>query len=57
MIKSLVCQAGMSELADETDSKSVTGNRVWVRFPLPAHFHGASCADALFYSTFLATTT
>ena len=26
----------MSELADETDSKSVTGNRVWVRFPLPA---------------------
>ena len=28
----------MSELADETDSKSVTGNRVWVRVPLPALF-------------------
>ena len=25
--------ASLSELADETDSKSVVGNRVWVRVP------------------------
>lgn len=28
--------AGMSELVDETDSKSVVSNGVRVRFPLPA---------------------
>ena len=28
--------AGMSELADEADSKSVVGNYVWVQVPLPA---------------------
>ena len=26
----------MSELADETDSKSVVSNGVWVQVPLPA---------------------
>ena len=30
--------AGLSELADETDSKSVVGDRVWVRVPQPACF-------------------
>lgn len=29
-------QAGMSELADEADSKSVMVNHVWVQVPLPA---------------------
>ena len=29
-------RAGMSELADEADSKSVVGNHVWVQVPLPA---------------------
>ena len=29
--------AGMSELADEADSKSVDGNIVWVQVPLPAY--------------------
>lgn len=29
-------KAGMSELADETDSKSVIRKGVWVRVPLPA---------------------
>ena len=29
-------RAGMSELADEADSKSVVGNYVWVQVPLPA---------------------
>ena len=28
--------AGMMELADVTDSKSVVGDNVWVRVPLPA---------------------
>lgn len=28
--------AGMAELVDATDLKSVTRNSVWVRFPLPA---------------------
>ena len=28
--------AGMMELADVTDSKSVDGDIVWVRLPLPA---------------------
>lgn len=28
--------AGVAELVDATDSKSVSGNRVWVRFPPPA---------------------
>ena len=28
-------RAGMSELADEADSKSVDGNIVWVQVPLP----------------------
>ena len=28
--------AGVMELADVTDSKSVSGNRVWVRVPPPA---------------------
>ncbi len=31
----VIC-AGMSELADEADSKSVGGNVVWVQVPLPA---------------------
>ena len=31
-------RAGMSELADEADSKSVDGNIVWVQVPLPALF-------------------
>ena len=31
-------RAGMSELADEADSKSVDGNIVWVQVPLPAVF-------------------
>ena len=30
--------AGVSELADEADSKSVVGNHVWVQVPLPALF-------------------
>lgn len=30
-------RAGMSELADEADSKSVDGNIVWVQVPLPAY--------------------
>ena len=30
-------RAGMSELADEADSKSVDGNIVWVQVPLPAN--------------------
>ena len=29
-------RAGMSELADEADSKSVDGNIVWVQVPPPA---------------------
>ena len=29
--------AGVSELVDEADSKSVGSNAVWVRFPPPAH--------------------
>ena len=29
-------RAGMSELADEADSKSVCGNAVWVQVPPPA---------------------
>ena len=29
-------RAGMAELVDAPDSKSGSGNRVWVRFPLPA---------------------
>ena len=29
-------RAGMSELADEADSKSVVGNHVRVQVPLPA---------------------
>ena len=28
--------AGMAELVDATDSKSVTGDSVWVRVPFPA---------------------
>ncbi len=28
--------AGVSELADEADSKSVVGNNVWVQVPSPA---------------------
>ena len=32
--------AGMSELADEADSKSVDGNIVWVQVPLPAYKRG-----------------
>lgn len=31
-------RAGMSELADEADSKSVGGNIVWVQVPFPAFF-------------------
>ena len=31
-----VASAGLSELADEADSKSVDGNIVWVQVPLPA---------------------
>ncbi len=30
--------AGVSELADETDSKSVIRKGVWVRVPPPAYF-------------------
>lgn len=33
-------RAGMSELADEADSKSVDGNIVWVQVPLPAYKRG-----------------
>ncbi len=32
----LMTYAGVSELADEADSKSVVGNYVWVRVPPPA---------------------
>ena len=32
----ITCCAGVSELADEADSKSVGGNVVWVRVPPPA---------------------
>ena len=33
----ILVRAGMSELADEADSKSVDGNIVWVQVPLPAY--------------------
>ncbi len=33
--------AGVSELADETDSKSVVSNGVWVRVPPPAPQFGS----------------
>ena len=32
--------AGVSELADEADSKSVGGNVVWVQVPSPALYGG-----------------
>ena len=32
----IALSAGMMELADVTDSKSVVGDNVWVRVPLPA---------------------
>ena len=35
---SVIKFAGVSELADETDSKSVIRKGVWVRVPLPAPF-------------------
>jgi hypothetical protein len=35
IVKSLLA-AGMAELVDALDSKSSSGNRVGVRFPLPA---------------------
>lgn len=37
----------MMELVDVTDSKSVDGNIVWVRVPLPA-----PCEAALFFEQF-----
>ena len=33
----------MMELADVTDSKSVVGDNVWVRVPLPAPKNGSPC--------------
>ena len=36
-------QAGVSELADETDSKSVVREGVWVRVPPPALIMGILC--------------
>ena len=38
----LFCWAGVSELADEADSKSVDGNIVWVQVPSPASKKHAS---------------
>ncbi len=36
MINYVFVSAGVSELADEADSKSVDGNIVWVQVPSPA---------------------
>ena len=39
MLNYISMYAGMSELADETDSKSVIREGVWVQVPLPALLH------------------
>ena len=39
MLNYISMYAGMSELADETDSKSVIREGVWVQVPLPALFY------------------
>ena len=46
-------RAGMSELADEADSKSVDGNIVWVQVPLPAVFERFLKTRNLFLYSFL----
>jgi hypothetical protein len=41
-------RAGVAELVDASDSKSDSGNRVWVRFPPPAPFtYPRTSADVL----------
>ena len=42
-----ICEqsAGVSELADETDSKSVIRKGVWVRVPPPAISDGSFCSQ------------
>ena len=45
-------RAGMSELADEADSKSVDGNIVWVQVPLPAVFERFLKIRNLFFVVF-----
>ena len=42
--------AGVMELADVTDSKSVDGDIVWVRVPPPAPKRTASLADAVLFA-------
>ena len=45
-------QAGVSELADETDSKSVGRKGVWVRVPPPAPFIFEKCCFQHFFFLF-----
>ena len=41
--------AGVSELADEADSKSVDGNIVWVQVPSPAVINSSSVSAEEFF--------